>query len=76
MTNFTAEALTEAELSLVVIRCTCAPGQMNHPGEVCPNGREEDLGVVSYYNQKRLKRWSWAIRHKLGFAREHTLGNN
>lgn len=76
MTNFDASALAEVEVSLMVTRCTCAVGEMNHPEEPCPNGRLEDLGVISYYNKSRLKRWSWAIRHKLGFARRHTLGNN
>lgn len=65
MTTFAAEAITEAEVSLVIIRCTCAPGEMNHAGEPCPNGREEDLGVVSYYNKKRSKRILHAVRNKL-----------
>lgn len=76
MTTYAAESIAEAEVSLVVNRCTCDPEKMDHPGEPCPNGRLEDLGVVAYYSQSRLKRWSWAIRHKLGFARNHTLGQS
>lgn len=62
-TTYAAESVAEAEVSLVVIRCACGD-PMSHVPAVCPQGIEEDLGVVAYYNKSRVKRILWAVRQK------------
>lgn len=43
------------ELSAVVIRCTCGDPD-SHFGEVCPQGRNEDLGIIAETPTNPLKK--------------------
>lgn len=49
-----------AEFHATVIRCTCPEGQglINHPGQSCPSGRVQDLGIVaSFYRNPITRFW-------------------
>lgn len=54
-----------AEFHAVVIRCTCPPGEglIRHPGQPCPNGIPQDMGVVaSFYRNPFTRFIKWASR--------------
>ena len=53
----------EVSFSAVVIRCRCN-NPTSHRNQVCPKGKKEDLGIISYWNKNPLKRLSyWISRH-------------
>ena len=50
----------ELEIEVTVIRCTCGQPE-SHQGQVCPQGRAENLGTVSYWHRSRWRRLLWRL---------------
>ena len=48
----------QATVEADIVRCTCGHPE-GHAGQICPQGRHEDLGVIAYYHRRWWRRWAW-----------------
>ena len=61
MTDMTAQQPISTSVSAVVVRCTCG-NPASHAGAVCPQGKTQDMGVISYWHRNPLRRLAWRVK--------------